>query len=299
MISKNYIIKLITDIEISELVEFYKQHGTVAQREIRSKITDADGKILVVGSVAVDPLSRCIVGAYLAKPQQLLCAPRLRVYQSMDTLVSMHARGFALTEKMAKFLYDYLKLEGETYIVGIPNKLIEPIRIRRLQWKRLSQIKRYSLWTPKFISRIVGNFYQFSDLTDDLEAAGLDPDFKALVKEIKGRSDTIKVIMTKSVIFITSESTGRLEIGAIRGNLDLSPLKRFLILLGASAHFNVRLVVSYCTDDTPTAEYFRFIPCLRTKSLYFSGRSLSKEDTRCLVNFGIEYAEFDTFGIGC
>ena len=297
--TRDYIIKLITEIEIWDLVDFYKQHGTVAQGEIRSKIIDADGKILVVGSVAVDPLSQRIVGAYLAKPQQLLCAPRLRAYQSMDTLVSEDARGFALTEKMAKLLYDHIKLQGETYIVGIPNKLIEPIRIRRLQWKRFNQIKRYSLWTPKFISKIISKLYRFTDLTDNLEAADLDPHVKALVKEIKGRSDTIKVIMTKGIIFITSERTGRLEIGAIRGNLNLSPLKRFLMLLGASAHFNVRLVVSYCTDETPTAEYFRFIPCLRTKSLYFSGKSLSDEDTKNLVNLGIEYAEFDTFGIGC
>lgn len=297
--SKDFVLKFITDINLCELLEFYKQHGTVAQREIKSKIVDADGKLLVVGSVAVDPLSRCIVGAYLAKPQQLLCAPQVRVYQSMDTLVSVDARGFALTEKMAKFLYEHLKLEGDTYIVGIPNKLIEPIRLRDLGWKRLNRIKRYSLWMPKVISKIVGNFYQFTDVTDDLEATNFDTHVKALVKEIKGRSKTIKVIMTKSVVFITSESSGRLEIGAIRGHLGLSPLKRLLLLLSVSAHFNVRLVVSYCTDDTPTAQYFRFIPCLRTKSLYFSGRSLTEEGTKNLVDFGIEYAEFDTFGIGC
>lgn len=295
---KIYVIKSIDEIPQSDLVKFYQEHGSSAQSNIKNKIFTND-RSTAVGTVAVDPDTHQLVGAYLAKPQRLLCSPNLKAYQSMDTLVAECARGNSITEKMGSHLYDRLRKHNATHIVGVPNTLIEPIRLKRLHWRRIKQIYRFTFFAPRLLSKLILNFFPVHDITENLTDAVMEQEVVDLVKEIKKRSNAPKVVSVKGVHFITTRNNDRLEIGAIRSNHPISLFKRILLLMAISGYFKRPLCVTYTTKDTPTYAYFRFLPYLKTRSLFFSGRCISSNNNLTIDNLSIEYLEFDTFAIGC
>lgn len=295
---KMYVIKAIDEIPLSDIVTFYRKHGSSAQSNIKNKLF-TNGRSTAVGAVAEDPDTHQLVGAYLAKPQRLLCSPNLKAYQSMDTLVAECARGNSVTEKMGEHLYDRLRKSNATHIVGVPNKLIEPIRLERLHWRRIKQIYRFTFFAPRLLSNLIRNFFPVHDITENLTGVVTDEEIISLVKEVKERSNAVKVVSVKGIPFITTKNNDRVEIGAIRPNSRLNFLKRILLLMAISSYFKTSLVITYSTKDTPTYDYFRFLPCLKTRSLHFSGRCISTNTDLTIEDLSIEYAEFDTFSIGC
>lgn len=295
---KIYVIKSIDEVPLSDLVKFYQEHGSSAQSNIKNKIFTND-RSTAVGTVAVDPDTYQIVGAYLAKPQRLLCSPNLKAYQSMDTLVAESARGNSITEKMGSHLYDRLRKHNATHIVGVPNKLIEPVRLKRLHWRRIKQIYRFTFFTPRLLSKLILHFFPVHDITENLTNEVTDAQIINLVKEIKERSNAVKVVSVKGIHFITTKNNDRLEIGAIRSNIRVKLFKRILFLMAISSYFKTSLGIAYSTRDTPTYEYFRFLPCLKTRSLHFSGRCICTNTDLTIEDLSFEYVEFDTFSIGC
>ena len=294
-----YEIKLISEVDKHDVFEFYNEHGTVAQAKIEHKITDSFGDVVISGTVAIDPATSKIVGAYLAKPQSLSCSPNTVVYQSMDTLVSKDARGHSLTVKMADALYEELSRQNVGIVMGIPNKLIEPLRLNRLKWSNVRQIYRHTLIVPRAIQYFLPKKYIVTELVSGSEVqdeCSLNCDQLIDVCSANPRLKMLSVCDTIIVCFINDNCV---EVGAIRYSKDIQLLGRIFTLFAVMKHFGAQFLISYCTNGTATNKFLKMVPHLKTKSLNLSGRILKNDAEVDFKNLEIEYLEFDTFGYGC
>jgi hypothetical protein len=294
-----YEIKLISDIDKRDVFDFYKEHGTAAQSKIEHKITDSFGDLAISGTVAIDPASSKIVGAYLAKPQSLSCSPSSIVYQSMDTLVSQNARGHSLTVKMAEALYKELSTRDVGIVMGIPNKLIEPLRLNRLKWSNVRQIYRHTLIIPRAIQYFIPKKYTVTELVSAAQVQDECSLNSHQLIDVCSANPRLKMLSVSDTTIVCFINNNRVEVGAIRYSKNIQLLGRIFTLSAVMKYLGVKILISYCTNSTATNKFFKMVPHLKTKSLKLSGRILKDDAEVDFKNLEIEYFEFDTYGHGC
>ena len=301
-----YKIVLIKDISAEKLIDFYKNHGSNGQLNIKDKILDDKLSFKCIGSVAIFLETNEIVASYLAIPQKLIANPSLNCVQSMDTLVSVDHRGRFLVEKMARVLYLSLEENGFDCVFGVPNLNIEKLRYSKLGWNAARQIYRYTFWFPlafhlfakMLLKKIITN-------TNRVESDKIFlKNWRRYLNDIElnyinfALDSGDQVYYTDDMLAIIQKDGIKCKVGMLRSKKNISLIKRLMYILVLMIKCNCSILVTYATEDSPTSKFLK-LPILKTRSMRFAGRFLSHLKQ---VSFGepsFEYIEFDTWRFPC
>jgi hypothetical protein len=274
------------------IIDFYEKNTSVPANWHRQKLADhyRSGKLL--GCLCVDAGSQEILGAYLGLDQPLLCNPRLKAIQSIDTLVSPQARGGSLLRLIGEAFYRDLSKRGYDCVYGLPTSRSEPLRERALGWNKARTTYRYVVPVPTLLLKIV----HLALPAPTVPASRRD---KAELGALAGRfgSDARYTCHDQPGLFFISYRSGMFaKLGLVRSRRHMGFWDRLRTLCRVAASAQGWFLLTYATEDSETARLFSSFS-LRKRTLNFAGRLLSPDSRVSFGETSFEYIEFDTFGL--
>lgn len=287
-------IKALADVDPESVIAFYAKFGDAAQKSIRTKLTSSSGAYKCHGAIGISSNGE-VVGAYLGIHQALLSNPELNSSQSVDTLISPNYRGTALLRNLAVFHYNALEINGFDCVFGVPNKLIEKIRYKRLDWNMSRIIYRFIIIFPSpllyvlhLIFSILGNIDYFKN------NVRTTPEIGDVVRNLLANKTGVEIVTGLGCLAVIKKQRYKIKIGIIRYNKKISSIQRLRFLALLAYKFPLGLMISYATRDSETAQFLKTFS-IRSESLHFSGRLLGARRGASFGEQSFEFLEYDTF----